>query len=69
MLATVVVKGVVWFWCRQFKNASVAALAQDAENDVVFNIFSLIFPLVGQAINWPYLDPIGGVRPPLTRTS
>ena len=38
------------------------ALAQDAENDVVFNIFSLIFPLVGQYINWPYLDPIGGVR-------
>lgn len=34
MLATIVIKAVVWVWCRAIKNSSVEALAQDAENDV-----------------------------------
>jgi divalent metal cation (Fe/Co/Zn/Cd) transporter len=38
-----------------------AALAQDAENDAVFNIFSLIFPYAGILLNSKYLDPIGGL--------
>lgn len=45
MAATVVVKGLCWFWCRMIKNSSVQALAQDAMTDVVFNFFSIIFPL------------------------
>ena len=45
MASTVVVKGLCWLWCRLIKNSSVQALAQDAETDVVFNIFSIIFPL------------------------
>lgn len=51
----------MWFWCRTIKSTSVQALAQDAENDVVFNFFSLLFPFIGQLLSWKYLDPIGGV--------
>jgi hypothetical protein len=45
MLCTVLVKGLCWMWCRLIKNSSVQALAQDAVTDVVFNTFSIIFPL------------------------
>lgn len=45
MGSTVVVKFVCWLWCRLIKNSSVQALAQDAMTDVIFNSFSIIFPL------------------------
>jgi hypothetical protein len=45
MAATVLIKFVCWLWCRLIRNSSVQALAQDAMTDVVFNIFSIIFPL------------------------
>jgi Cation efflux family len=45
MASTVVIKFVVWLWCRLIKNSSVQALAQDAMTDVVFNTFSIVFPL------------------------
>jgi divalent metal cation (Fe/Co/Zn/Cd) transporter len=34
MVSTIVVKLVMWVWCRTIKNTSVEALTQDAENDV-----------------------------------
>lgn len=45
MSSTVLIKAICWFFCRLIKNSSVQALAQDAMTDVVFNIFSIIFPL------------------------
>jgi hypothetical protein len=45
MSTTILIKGLCWFWCRLVKNSSVQALAQDAMTDVIFNIFSIIFPL------------------------
>lgn len=45
MGSTVVVKGLCWFWCRLINNSSVQALAQDAMTDVIFNFFSIVFPL------------------------
>ncbi|KAH8602863.1 hypothetical protein B0O99DRAFT_604530 [Bisporella sp. PMI_857] len=45
MSATVFIKALCWFWCRLVKNSSVQALAQDAMTDIIFNIFSIIFPL------------------------
>jgi divalent metal cation (Fe/Co/Zn/Cd) transporter len=45
MASTVVIKFACWLWCRLIDNSSVQALAQDAMTDVVFNIFSIIFPL------------------------
>jgi cation diffusion facilitator family transporter len=61
MLSTVAIKGFCWFWCRLVKNSSVQALAQDAATDVVFNIFSIIFPLVGYYLRIWWLDALGGL--------
>ncbi len=33
MVATIVIKSIVWFWCSKMTSTSVKALAQDAEND------------------------------------
>lgn len=61
MLSTVVVKGFCWLWCRLVKNSSVQALAQDAATDVVFNTFSIIFPLIGYYAQVWWLDALGGL--------
>lgn len=61
MASTVAIKGACWAWCRLIKNSSVQALAQDAMTDVVFNTFSIIFPLVGYYANIWWLDPVGGI--------
>ena len=61
MIGTVVIKGLCWFWCRLVKNSSVQALAQDAMTDVVFNTFSIIFPLLGYYAGIWYLDALGGL--------
>ncbi|GAA5917853.1 hypothetical protein JCM6882_001715 [Rhodosporidiobolus microsporus] len=60
MIATIVIKSAVWVSCRAIKSASVEALQQDAENDIVFNIGSTLFPFLGQILGWRYLDPLGG---------
>lgn len=61
MASTVVVKFLCWLWCRLIRNSSVQALAQDAMTDVVFNIFSIIFPLIGYFAHIWWLDPLGGL--------
>ncbi|WFD37127.1 uncharacterized protein MJAP1_000069 [Malassezia japonica] len=60
MVLTIVIKSVMWVWCRHSKNSSVRAIAQDSENDVMFNIFSLVFPMLDKYLGWHVLDPIGG---------
>ncbi|RMD44213.1 hypothetical protein DV735_g787, partial [Chaetothyriales sp. CBS 134920] len=61
MLSTIIIKGACWFWCRLVKNSSVQALAQDAMTDVVFNTFSIIFPLVGFYAKIWWMDALGGL--------
>jgi divalent metal cation (Fe/Co/Zn/Cd) transporter len=61
MGSTVIVKLICWLWCRLINNSSVQALAQDAMTDVVFNSFSIVFPLVGGLTNTWFLDPLGGL--------
>ncbi|CAK3935042.1 Metal tolerance 7 [Lecanosticta acicola] len=61
MASTVVIKFACWLWCRLIKNSSVQALAQDAMTDVVFNLFSIIFPLIGFYARIWWLDPVGGI--------
>ncbi len=51
LASTVVIKFACWLWCRLIKNSSVQALAQDAMTDVVFNTFSIIFPLSEYALS------------------
>ncbi|KAF2199668.1 hypothetical protein GQ43DRAFT_456995 [Delitschia confertaspora ATCC 74209] len=61
MSMTVVIKLACWLWCRLIRNSSVQALAQDAMTDVIFNIFSIIFPLVGYYARVWWLDALGGI--------
>ena len=61
MAMTVLIKLICWFWCRLIKNSSVQALAQDAMTDVVFNIFSIVFPIVGYYAQLWFLDALGGL--------
>jgi cation diffusion facilitator family transporter len=61
MASTVVIKGLCWLWCRLIRNSSVQALAQDAMTDVVFNTFSILFPLVGYFAKVWWLDALGGI--------
>lgn len=61
MASTVLVKLGCWLWCRLIKNSSVQALAQDAITDVVFNIFSIIFPIAGYYLDVWFLDALGGL--------
>ena len=61
MASTVVIKLACWFWCRLIKNSSVQALAQDALTDVIFNTFSIIFPLIGYYAQIWFLDALGGL--------
>lgn len=59
MVATIVVKGVIWFGCIRVKTTQVQALAQDCKTDVIFNTFSLLFPLIGHQLQVWWLDPLG----------
>ncbi|KAF7712983.1 Uncharacterized protein PECH_002497 [Penicillium ucsense] len=61
MAGTVVVKLLCWIWCRLIPSPSVQVLAQDAMTDVVFNTFSIIFPLVGAFARLWFFDPLGGL--------
>ena len=61
MASTVVIKGLCWLWCRLIRNSSVQALAQDAVTDVVFNTFSIFFPLIGYFFHVWWLDALGGI--------
>ncbi|WWC71087.1 uncharacterized protein I206_105040 [Kwoniella pini CBS 10737] len=61
MLATIGIKSILWIWCSRIPSSGVQALAQDAENDVFFNIMSLAFPWIGSFFAWRLLDPIGGM--------
>ncbi|TKA25513.1 hypothetical protein B0A50_05374 [Salinomyces thailandicus] len=59
LLATVIVKGIIWFGCAPIKTTQVQALAQDCKTDVVFNTLSLLFPFIGYKASIWWLDPAG----------
>ncbi|KAK7021204.1 cation diffusion facilitator [Favolaschia claudopus] len=59
-IGTVSLFAVIWIWCARFKSSGIQALAQDAKNDVFFNVFSLIIPWVGEILSIRQLDPLGG---------
>lgn len=59
MIATIVVKGIIWFGCIKVKTTQVQALAQDCKTDVYFNVLSLLFPLLGKQVDVWWLDPTG----------
>ncbi|OZJ05198.1 hypothetical protein BZG36_02440 [Bifiguratus adelaidae] len=52
----------LWIWCRSIKgSSSVRALAQDHENDVVFNGVGFFFPIIATYAHVWQIDPIGGI--------
>ncbi|ROW16578.1 hypothetical protein VPNG_01464 [Cytospora leucostoma] len=59
MAATIAIKGTIWFGCIRVKTTQVQALAQDCKTDVYFNTLSLLFPLIGKALDVWWLDPLG----------
>ncbi|POR31254.1 Metal tolerance protein 4 [Tolypocladium paradoxum] len=61
MFTTIVIKGACWVWCRLVRNSSVRALAEDAKTDVIFNIGSILFPIVGFYGRIWWLDALGGL--------
>lgn len=61
MALVVIIKSLCWLWCRHSTSASVQALAQDAVSDVIFNFFSILFPVLGFYLNVWWLDPLGAV--------
>ncbi|KAM4059565.1 cation efflux family protein [Hirsutella rhossiliensis] len=61
MVTTIVIKGACWVWCRLVKNSSVRALADDAKTDVIFNIGSILFPIIGFYGKIWWLDASGGL--------
>ena len=56
----VVLKSSLYILCKRVKNPSVQALAVDARNDVVSNLVTLAFGLLGTYIN-PVLDAVGSI--------
>jgi divalent metal cation (Fe/Co/Zn/Cd) transporter len=59
MLGTLVSKIAAWALCRHVNNSSIQALVEDAKTDVVFNTFSLIFPLIGILFHIWWIDAAG----------
>lgn len=59
LLATIIIKGIIWFGCTNIKTTQVQALAQDCKTDVIFNTLSLLFPFVGAKAGVWWLDPAG----------
>lgn len=59
LLATIIVKGIIWFGCAPIKTTQVQALAQDCKTDVIFNTLSLLFPFIGAKAGIWWLDPAG----------
>ncbi|ORX83403.1 manganese tolerance protein 2 [Basidiobolus meristosporus CBS 931.73] len=61
LFSNIVVKFFLWLWCRTMTSNSVQALAQDHMNDVVFNVFSTILPVVAKSLNCYWVDPCGAI--------
>lgn len=61
MLLTVLIKVALYFCCRSINSSAVQALAADAMTDIMFNTFSIIFPLCGHYFDIWWLDPLGAL--------
>ena len=57
---TVLVKVILFLYCRHVKKSSTDVLAQDHRNDVISNIFALGFGYIGYKV-WSNADPLGAI--------
>lgn len=58
--ATILIKMILFLYCRRVKKTSTDVLAQDHRNDVVSNFFALGFGYVGYKV-WSNADPLGAI--------
>lgn len=58
---TIGIKVIIWIKCRTVNSSSIHALAQDAETDVKFNFFSILFPVIGHWLWIWQLDAFGAL--------
>lgn len=58
--ATILIKIILFLYCRQVKTPSTDVLAQDHRNDVLSNFFALGFGYVGYKV-WRDADPLGAI--------
>jgi len=61
MILTILIKLICYLWCKTIKSSSVSALTQDALVDVIFNIFSIIMPIIGYKFQLYWCDPLGAL--------
>ncbi|KAK9447875.1 cation efflux family-domain-containing protein [Limtongia smithiae] len=61
MVLTILSKFAAWLWCRSVNSSSVQALAQDAITDVIFNTFSILFPVLAYMFRAAWLDSFGAM--------
>ena len=57
---TIILKGSLYLLCRQVDNASVQALSVDHRNDVIANLATLAFGLIGTYVH-VVVDPVGAI--------
>ncbi|CDK27091.1 unnamed protein product [Kuraishia capsulata CBS 1993] len=61
MILTIAIKLICYYACISVNNSSIQALAEDSKTDIVFNTFSIIFPLIGHWLELWWLDPLGAL--------
>lgn len=59
MVTTITTKFVGYELCKSINNSSIKALVEDAKTDIVFNLFSLIFPAIGVCFQIWWIDAFG----------
>lgn len=59
MVGTITTKFVGYELCKNINNSSVQALVEDAKTDIIFNVFSLIFPSLGVLLDIWWIDAFG----------
>ena len=57
---TIILKGTLYVLCRQVDNPSVQTLAVDHRNDVISNLATLAFGVIGTYVH-PVVDPVGAI--------
>ncbi|GFZ20766.1 cation efflux family protein [Actinidia rufa] len=60
IMATLVVKLALWFYCRSSQNEIVRAYAKDHYFDVVTNVVGLVAAVLGDKFYW-WIDPSGAI--------
>jgi cation diffusion facilitator family transporter len=59
MIVTITSKFMAYIICQNINNSSIQALVEDAKTDIIFNVFSLVFPTIGLFFKIWWIDALG----------